>query len=112
MEYLSTTDKKYTKRLIEAILKRGYHIAINNGEGLEIFANDKKFTKDTKDIHSMVGATGEDWIKIIHKPNADTKAKCVGTFYLIYHNGTGMEVICDYTSNDICNEIYVEIDDE
>ena len=113
MKYLSPSDRIYAKRLIDAILKRGYLISIFEGEEYiefsKPFKTNPKFSNDAETIYPELGCTGEDWIHIV--ANEDGVPVRKGTFYLIYHNGDGMEVICDYSANALCDEIYNEIDD-
>lgn len=113
MKYLSKSDQVFTKRLIAAILKRGFMIAIHNGECYEEFEKHvdgrPKLSTHKASIHKAVGATGQDSIKVIEL-DENNNAQRKGHFFLIYNNGFDMEegvgVIADYSANELCDEIY------
>ncbi len=90
-----------TKKLIEAILKRGYKITVQNEEEVVL----RKST-DSEKIFSRLDTTSEDYLVVW-----DAKQKkYVGTFVLIYCNAEdGSEVISDFTFNPICEEIWREL---
>ena len=110
MRFISESDKKYVKRLVMNILARGFYIGINDGERVE-FSDGRKVTEIRREIFENIGETGEDNIIIFKKVKDGDgyKYKRYGSFFLIYNNGDGEEVICDYVDNKLCHEIYNEV---
>ena len=103
--YCNSDDRKAVMALIDTILTLGYSITINDTE-------DDVITKSTDELairKEMAGA-GEDEV-LVH----DDDGKIVGWFFLIYDNGSEgdpMVVICDYSSNEICDEIWAMVQAE
>ena len=109
---MTYSDKYYMKKLINKIISLGYGIAIHDGEELIQFdekLNGKysKITDCPKVAINALNTTGEDILRVIDL--SSDKPMAVASFYAIYNNGFNMDsmegVICDYSENEIANNI-------
>lgn len=103
---MTNTDLAIAAKLMLIIINKGYTVAIFDGEEHTRFANGKHHTNDLNDLMKNLNATGEDSIQPVGKEVHSIR----GMFFLLYDNGDGMEVISDYSDNDLCNEIYTELE--
>lgn len=96
-------EEKYVRKLVRNILKRGYMISVNDGEGWTVVDS-----FDEAHIMGALGTTDEDFIKV--KDPLDYKS--LGVFQFIYGNDPeGEEVIADYTANPLFETIWREVMD-
>ena len=106
-EYASTDDRKIARKLIDAILSAGYGISIEDCEELVMKASlSGKHT--TLDYLKEMAGTGIDTVTMW---DLETR-QSVGWFYLIYNNSCGdpMELISDYSNNELSNQIYRQLE--
>lgn len=91
--------------LVKAILKRGYLIAVEmEGECMV------EPTTSLDDVIKNLAAGDADVLSFGTETGYET-----GWFSLIYNNGSEHEpmiVISDYSSNEVCDEIYREVEQE
>ena len=94
-QYVPEHERPVITALLKALLDAGKTVTINDGEE-DIVTSDK-----LTELRPELGGTGEDYI--------------TGegfTFYLIYNNGSEgdpMIVICDYSANEFCDNIWNEL---
>jgi hypothetical protein len=101
MRFAAPGERRVARKLIDAILRRGYVISTHNGEYWST-----KQTGDRDSILAELCATEQDTVAF-RKPGADTRA---GSFFLFWFNDkSGEELIADYTDNDETNAIYREV---
>lgn len=102
--YATNDDRRCAKLLVDTILEKGYRIAIRNCEGIELKA--PRGRKQTSlEVRKEMGATGIDELIIL----GDGRNEVLGSFALIYCDGCEgepMELIADYVTSDVCEEIY------
>jgi hypothetical protein len=103
-EYVPTWERPVITDLCKALLGRGYYLAVHNGVEYE--------SKRTNKWHSLrphFGSTGEDAL-VVWEPQEDGSRKRLGSFYLIYNNGSEgdpMIVISDYGwTDDEAGEVF------
>lgn len=85
--------------VLKAALARNLWVAVNNGE------EELPRTNALDDAVACLRQTDEDVINIYGGPDAAR----VGWFYLVYGN-SGWDVIADYNANELCEDIYGEVE--
>jgi hypothetical protein len=97
MEFATAGERKFARKLINAMLESGYTVSVNDGEEWTV----KKSTSTTEIINALC-TTGEDYVRARYKDGT-----VVGTFTLIWGNDEdGSELIADHSDNEACNELY------
>lgn len=97
---MNAGNEKEVRRLIEAILKRGYTITVHDGEDIAL-----RRCTDPERIMENLDLTDDIDTLILRKGD-----KRYGWFELIYCNAEdGSEVISNYSANDVCDEIWREL---
>lgn len=91
--------------LVKAILKRGYQISI--------YLEDEPMIEHSSELEEVIKnlAAGDLDSLVIETDGGHS----VGWFSLIYNNGSEHEpmiVISDYSANEVCDEIYKEVQQE
>jgi hypothetical protein len=102
MKFMTEDNKDFVLLLVQAIIKAGCTVSIRNCEGYELVRS-----TDLEAIAKAVGATGEDAIEAYNE-----NIKRMGSFYLLYQDVDGIEVIYDHTANEFCEAIWRELDAE
>ena len=95
--YVPQHERPVLGQLIKLAIKQG-EVSIYDGEEYAI-----RRSTEYAAIKCQLGHSGEDVLEIHNGEDY------LGMFYLIYNNGSHddpMIVICDYTDNAICNDIY------
>lgn len=92
------TERSVAKSLIEAGLRRGYTVSVQDGEEWVV-----RRSSSASDCLKALFTTGEDRIMF-----RDADEERVGTFLLIGGNAPD-ELIADHTDNPVCNELYREV---
>lgn len=103
-KHANSDDRKCAKALVEAILDKGYAISIFDGEDIALKA---RRNQTSLDVRKEMGHTGEDSLRVWDIE----KKEIVAWFFLIYCNGSEGEpliLICDYSANEIAEDIYRE----
>jgi len=90
------------RKLIDIILRNPDHsITVQDEEEIVL-----RRSRDAEKIFSKLDTTSEDYLVIWSL----SQKKYLGTFCLIYCNAEdGSEVISDYTSNELCESIWREM---
>lgn len=96
--YLWRDEAEIINALITAILKRDLTISVNDGVDWPV-----KLSTDRAAIQKEVAATDETTFEI-----RDAERARKGFFWLIH--GNRAHVVSDYTNNELCNEIWNEIE--
>lgn len=101
MRFATPGERRVARKLIDAILRRGYVISTHNGECWST-----KQTSDRDAILAELCATEQDTVSF-RVAGADMRA---GAFDLIWGNeDSGECLIADYTANDTTDAIYREV---
>ena len=97
--YVPKQERPVLSRLIDLVVGGGNVISVHDSEEWVV-----KRSSDKALIRSQLGHAEEDTL-VIH----DNKGEELGFFYFIYDNGSEndpMVVICDYSANEYCENIY------
>lgn len=84
-------EKEISAAIVDALLKAGFELQINNGD------SESKFMIDRANIIKHLYLTDEDRIFVRHADNSDPTS-VFGWVYLVYGND-GWDVLSDYTTN-------------
>lgn len=96
--YLWRDEAEIINALITACLKRGLKISVHDGTEWAL-----KQSTDRAAIQKEVAATDETSFRI-----RDAEGEYAGFFWLIH--GNRAHVVADHSDNEICNEIWDEIE--
>lgn len=84
-------EKEISAAIVDALLKAGFELQINNGD------SESRFMIDRANIIKHLYLTDEDYIMVRHADNSD-KTSVFGWVKLVYGND-GWDVLSDYTTN-------------
>lgn len=91
---MTTVEDEICRRLIEDAIGKGYKISSFDGEEWQVKQSDS-----IDEVMSCIDATGEAYIRI------RDGEKALGGISLIFGNGTGCDLISDYTASPLIEEI-------
>ena len=98
-QYASRDEATYARKLVDVILARGYTISVNDGEEWTVKRSTDKYA-----ILAAMATAGEDSLAV-----RTMDGEKVGTFFLVYQDGAGDEVISDCSDNPETDSIYREV---
>lgn len=100
MEYATTGERFYARKLVRNLLSRGLHLSVNDGEETTV----RKSRKESEILEAL--ATTELDFITAHDDNWSR----VGTFLLVWGNEESGEcLIADHSDNDTCNAVWREV---
>jgi len=88
------TEKRIVRQIIKDALAAGYKISVHDGEEWVVSGSTKG-----AEVFAAMFATDEETLLF------RSTASKVGHVNLVYGNGNGTEVICDYSDNEKTNAI-------
>ncbi len=95
--HASQTDRAAAAALVTECLKGGNTLSVYDGEEWCL-----KYSTNKLDVLKALSSTGEDNLRV-----SSPDGTRLGSFYLIYHNGsTPMELIADHSANDYCEGVW------
>jgi len=114
---MTSSDLRFIKKLLRAIIDAGYFVSVHNGENYEEFekhhVRNDMVSNDLDSIVKELDATGEDWLYVLEDDEKfiGTRGfRKIGHYFLIYSNGFGPDdcegVVADYSDNAILNGLY------
>lgn len=98
-KYASAAEAATARKLVDVILARGYAISVSDGAEWTV-----KRSTDKDVIIEALATTGEDCIVM---RNADGEK--LGSFWLVYQDGEGDELIADCSANAETDSVYREV---
>jgi hypothetical protein len=97
LKWASEGEAKVARALVAEILSRNLKIAVKDGE-----AWTTKITNDEQIIMKALCSTGEDLVYVFE---GEKNLYC-GSFWLVYGNADdGLELLADWSDNELTNEI-------
>ncbi len=104
-QYVPKHERPVISMLIKLCLENGNTISVHDSEEFVV-----KRSRKINEIRTALGSSGEDQL-IVRNSNGER----IGWWWLIYNNGSDgdpMIVICDYTANEFCEEIWGKLHDK
>jgi hypothetical protein len=89
------TERRIVSRIVKDAIKAGYSMSVYDGEEW-VLKSCNEYQKTMRALFS----TDED--TILFKTNDN---RTVGRVYLVYGNDDGFDVICDYTANEVTENL-------